>query len=376
MKIVVCAPYRDGTGYAKAAIENILALDSAGIEVVPRSIKMTNTTGEVPSRIDELEKKDLLGVDVLYQYNLPSEFVYKGGVKNVGRYDYETDSFSNSDWIHQLGMMDQVIVSCEHQKTAISNQSSDVESKTIVVPHSVDMKKFSDDHKTIDFGLPKDTIKFYTIAEFGRRKNIPALLLAYFSRFSSDDNVALIIKTHMPNRNQAAASEAIRGIIDDLKQGMGRFASLDRYPKVVLQTGYMTDDEINSIHNSCDAFVTASHGEAWCLPAIDALGFGNTVIAPNHSAFKDYISNNSAGILVGGVESPVFGVSGAPAGLYTSDENWYNVSVNDLGSAMERFANHADKWNSDTNRRARYHSIDMYCSREVVGFRLKKVLES
>jgi glycosyltransferase involved in cell wall biosynthesis len=374
MKVAFLAPYRDGTGYSKAAIENILALDSVGVEVVPRSIKMTNTTGEVPARIKELEKGDLLNVDVVYQYNLPSEFVYKGGVKNVGSYDYETDSFPNSDWIHQLSMMDQVIVSCNHQKEAIANQSSAVEAKTVVIPHPVDTAKFKKDYPLIDFGLPKDTLKFYTIAEFGRRKNIPALLLAYFSRFSSDDNVALILKTHMPNRDRTAASKMVKEIIEDLKDGMGRFSSPDRYPKVILQTGYMTDDEINSLHMSCNVFVTASHGEAWCLPAIDALGFGNQVIAPNHGAFKDYVRHASDGFLISGTESPVFGVTGAPKGLYTADENWYNVSINQLGGAMERFNSDNELWGLD-KRRERFLNIDLYCSREVVGDKLRKALE-
>jgi glycosyltransferase involved in cell wall biosynthesis len=372
MKVVVAGPYADGTGYAKACIENIMALDSVGVEVVPRSVKMTNTSGEVPERIKELEKNDLLNVDVVFNYNLPSEFIYKGGVKNVGSFAYETSGFPNTNWMHHIELMDKIIVPCNHQKAVLLTQNLDLH--VDVIPHCVDTAKFSKKYKTFAFDLPKNTIKFYTIAEFGRRKNIPALLLAYYSAFTSDDNVVLVIKTHMPNRNGASTLSAVKNIIDDLKHGMGRFTNQDRYPKVIIQTEYMTDDEINSLHKSCDIFVTASHGEAWCLPAIDALGFGNPVIAPKHGAFKDYIYQNG-GVLVDGVESPVFGVDGGPAGLYTADEDWFNVTINSLANAMVRVAIDKNVWLSDENRNKRSRDACLHYSRENVGACLKIALE-
>jgi hypothetical protein len=42
MKIAYLAPYRGNSGYSKAAIDYILALDSIGVTVVPRFIKMTD----------------------------------------------------------------------------------------------------------------------------------------------------------------------------------------------------------------------------------------------------------------------------------------------------------------------------------------------
>src|SRR5688500_15022601 len=107
MKVAFLAPYHDGTGYANAAIEYIMSLDAVGINVVTRPVKMTPTTGEIPDRIKELEKKNLDGVDVVFNLNLPSEFAYKGGVKNVGCFYYETTWFPNVDWKYNLDLMDQ-----------------------------------------------------------------------------------------------------------------------------------------------------------------------------------------------------------------------------------------------------------------------------
>ena len=50
MKVLYLGYYRDGTGWAKAAQNYILALQSAGVDVVPRYVKLNDVDGEVPDR--------------------------------------------------------------------------------------------------------------------------------------------------------------------------------------------------------------------------------------------------------------------------------------------------------------------------------------
>ena len=51
MKILYLGHYKEGTGWSKAAIDYIMALDSVGVDVVCRNIKLTDRTGEVPDRV-------------------------------------------------------------------------------------------------------------------------------------------------------------------------------------------------------------------------------------------------------------------------------------------------------------------------------------
>ena len=60
MKVLYIGCYRDGTGWAQAAIDYILAMDSAGIDVVPRAIKLNSNNPELPKRILELEKNRII----------------------------------------------------------------------------------------------------------------------------------------------------------------------------------------------------------------------------------------------------------------------------------------------------------------------------
>ena len=58
MKVLYIGCYRDGTGWGQAAIDYILSLDAAGIDVVPRPIKLNDRQINLPKRISELEQND------------------------------------------------------------------------------------------------------------------------------------------------------------------------------------------------------------------------------------------------------------------------------------------------------------------------------
>lgn len=374
MKIAYIAPFRDGTGYSQSAIDHILALDAAGVTVAPRAVKMTPTNGEVPNRIKELEDNDLNNVDVVIQHNLPSEFVYKGGVQNVGIFAYETNGFPNCLWKDHLELMDKIVVSCSYQKAAVSRTGGEnLSRKTHVLLHPVDISKYDQDYDTMYFDIPDNYVKFYTIAEFGRRKNLVALITAYYSAFSSFDNVLLIVKTHMPNRDGEEAAKVISELCLQLKKDLSRFSDPEYYPKIALMTDYMPNKHINSIHATGDVFVTASHGEAICLPFVDALGFGKPAIAPYYSAFTDYFIDKD--LLVDSTESVVFGVPNAPKGIYTADERWGNVSLKHLIEVMRYAYDNIGQLNTDELRKARKNAV-YNLSYEKVGQSLKDILDA
>jgi hypothetical protein len=166
MKIAFLGPYKDGTGYSKACIEYIMSMHEVGLDVVPRSIKMTGTTGEYPKVIDELEQKDLNNVDVVFSYNLPSEFSYKSGVFNVGGFAYETDGYPNSNWQQNIDIMDTIVVPSKYQLRNTKHSNAHC------IPHAIDTEKFMQGSEFLELGASENTLVFYTISEYNKRKNI------------------------------------------------------------------------------------------------------------------------------------------------------------------------------------------------------------
>jgi hypothetical protein len=376
MKICYISCYRDGTGYAHSAISHMLALDAAGADVVARPVKMTNTKGEVPEKVLEFEAKGLKNVDAVVQHNLPSEFVYKGGIPNIGLFSYETSGFPNTNWQYNLSYMDKIIVSSEMQKVAVKNTSAKLDARTHVLPHPTDTSKFNQAYDLMDFGVPKNCFKFYTISEFGKRKNLLSLLTAYYSEFDIYDNVLMVVKTHLPNRGTKEAYAIFDQMCNEVKESLGRFSDKEYYPKVALITQYLTDSQINSLHMTGDAFVSASHGEAICLPFVDAIGFGKPCIVPKHSAFLDYSCDIDADLLVDSYESVVTGVKGSPKGLYTSDEKWGNISLSSLGNKMRFAVENRQDLMSEVRVKGRKDYVQNALSFDAVGNSFMEILNA
>ena len=55
MKVLYIGNYNDGTGWGNACLNNILALDSAGVNIVPRAITFKGLHNTNNQRIAELE---------------------------------------------------------------------------------------------------------------------------------------------------------------------------------------------------------------------------------------------------------------------------------------------------------------------------------
>src|SRR5690606_24621269 len=118
MKVAYIAPYKDGTGYAKAAQEFIRCLDYVGIDVVPVWITLSNNLKETHPRILELEKKDLNNVDIIIQHSLPEHFCKAGNIPTVGLFYWETSHFRGSNWQYSLNLLDRVWCTTREQVEA------------------------------------------------------------------------------------------------------------------------------------------------------------------------------------------------------------------------------------------------------------------
>jgi len=101
MKLAYFAQYHNSIKESEVAIDNILAIKSAGINVVCRPINiglnenLINTTND---EIQQLEQSDLTNTDVIIQHVQPQFFEYKYGVKNIGYIEHITSDFKLSNW--------------------------------------------------------------------------------------------------------------------------------------------------------------------------------------------------------------------------------------------------------------------------------------
>lgn len=365
MKVLYVSCYRDGTGYGHAAVDNILALDAAGVDVVPRPLKLNKHNTNLPAKILELEAKSPAGADYVIQHTLPSMMEYSGHYnKCIAMYCSETDSFVDSGWQHKLNQMDVAWVPSSQMAQAA--RASGVSTPLFIAPYPCNTSRFEQSYKKVPLAVPEDTFKFYTIGEMGnRRKNLSALIQAFHTEFHPTEPVDLIVKT-IGNKEETQA------FCDQIKVGLKMFPDLGYYKKEVVISDIVTDDSISRLHATCDCFVLPSYGEAWGIPAFDAMAFGKTPIVTNWGGFTEYVTNEN-GWLVDCHEIPVFGMKDTFPDLYTGRESWAAVSIRHLRSCMrEAYANRAL-----CRQKAAIGIKDAYnFSYKAVGSLLRKELES
>ena len=203
-----------------------------------------------------------------------------------------------------------------------------------VVPCATDIRKFNVKYDALDIPELKDTFVFYHIGDSVRRKNLPALIKAFYLEFSINEPVSLLLKTTKYGMSADETYKNLEIMCDRVKEGLKIYPNVEDYKRAHIITEHVEDDIMNKIHATGDCYVSPSFGEAWNIPAFNAMGFGKTPICAEVGGPKDYLKGSSN--FVKGAWEPVFGMNDTFADICTGRENWFNVSVLDLQKQMRK----------------------------------------
>lgn len=361
MKILYIGNYKDGTGWANACINNILALDAVGLEVVPRPITFNDSAGSCPERVLELEKNSEAGCDICIQHTLPHLYSYNSKFKNIGFLATETSNFIESSWQHHCNLMDEIWVPTASCRRACINSGVKVPVK--IAPHSLDISKcnavkYLNQGSKIDSLM--DTFNFAFVGEFVERKNIQALVKAFHMEFDIDEPVNLYIKTSQQTLDY------VQNYFNQIKQGL---KIRKRYKEEVVICGQLSEDDYMSVLAQCHSFVMPSRGEGFCIPALEAMAMGIPVIYTEGTGMDDFCS----GKRVRSSEVPCFGAMSTIDYLYTANEKWNEIDLEALMFAMrESFM----KWKTGLATEESHTALEQaknYSHKEI-GIVLKEIL--
>ena len=368
MKVLFISNYRDGTGYAHAAQQYILAMDFVGIDVVPRCIKLNNYAGEVPERIIELEQKTERGCNICVQFSLPHFFEYDGNFdKNIGLFCWETSNFIATGWHSYLNLMDEVWVPCSDMINVCKNSMVNVPVKVVNIP--CNPSTYCSYYEPYEIDEINDTFVFYFIGELSPRKNIDALIKAFHIEFGLNENVSLIIKCNKSGLSPSECANFINEKIATIKSSLKLFGSPDKYRQEIIIPSRLSNEEIMRLHTTCDCLVAPSRYEAWNIGCFDAMCMGKTPIATNAGGPTDYL--DGAGILLNGIQTPVSDMSDYSEQFYTGREVWYDIDILQLGKAMRLIYENENIRNQLANTGIN-RSIEF--SYEVIGSKIMELL--
>lgn len=343
-KILYIAPVRDFSGYATAARGYIQALDEAGAEIVTRPIRYDQAdpgTGyQCTEREKELLKKPLTGIDVVIQHTTPNEARPTKDKVNIAVVAWETTRIP-AYWVEKLNQFDAVITFCDASVEAFKDCGVTVPIHKI--PHTFDISSYSlaDTDPVSAPSAPdvlKDRFVFYNISQFAAKKGLDLLLRSYYGAFHGrGDDVMLMLKTYVNMSGRVDEQEKLQQYINSVKAGMR--LPMGGYPPVMLVTKTLTDQQIKKLHATGDCYVCSSRGEGWCIPAFDALTYGNKLVTTLWGGMGEFAVGKANTYPVQYSMQPLVGQTHADTELYTGFDLIAEASVTSMMSEMQEAFN-------------------------------------
>jgi glycosyltransferase involved in cell wall biosynthesis len=370
MKVLYIGCYRDGTGWGHAAQDYILSLDSVGVDVVPRYIKLNNNVVDIPEKISKLELKSDKDCNVVIQHVLPHMMDYNGNFdKNIALYVTETDHCKNTTWPERISLMDEAWVPNKFMaETACVN--SKISCPHYVIPHAADMTKYQKEYEPLIIPEIDGKFVFYFIGEINRRKNLGAMLKAFHLEFRPEEDVSILIKAHLPGQTEEESLNSLSSMCSKVKEGLKLYEK-DFYHKEILLCQYLREEEIMRLHQTCDCFVSTAFGEAWGIPIFDAMAMGKTPICTETGGPQDFLGDG--GYLVKSNKESCFGVLDSFPELYVGNESWDAPSINEIRRCMRSaFENKKERENKaragiEQSYKYSYSNIGLLMKRTIEG---------
>jgi glycosyltransferase involved in cell wall biosynthesis len=343
MKILYIGPYRQGDGWGNASKQFVKALFETGHDIAIRPVYMSgNIDGDEVDRLfSQLESNRFDSYDVSIQQVLPTMFEYNHKIKkNIGMFFSETQNLQFTPWVKHCNLMDEIWVSSEQERISLVGSYVNVPIKKVNIP--VDVDRFKKKYTKLPLPITGKPFIFYFIGEHVNRKNLTALVLAFHLEFGLSEQVELLIKANKSGISANNLHKAIDAELQQVKQSFGIYRTIQDYKKELIFTEHLSDEDMCRLHNSCDCFVMPSHGEAWCIPAMDAAGFGKQPIVSGNTGMTEFINKNT-GWVVPTSNFPVLGIDRPIDYLYRGREEWVNVHIPLLRQAMREAFNGVKK---------------------------------
>lgn len=293
MKIRYYGHNGSGTGYGRAADEMVEALAAAGADVEVRPL------GPASSRASTARfyrhDAELTMPDVVIVHTLPLDIGRAIGA--LPSEVLELPHVAYTTWealqvppavVRSVREADALWVPSEVTRHAFENATRDLQVR--VMPHAYDESR--DYEYTGE--RPERPFTFYYVGAWTARKNPGGLIRAFCSEFTRGDDVQLLLQCRGVSREMLAGALAATGLPQD------------ECPRVQISGKDLSEPELWGLHGAMgDVFVSATRGEAWNLPAFEAMLARRHVIVPAGQGSNDFLDDTSA-LRVGWHPAPAF----------------------------------------------------------------------
>jgi glycosyltransferase involved in cell wall biosynthesis len=355
-------PIFDGSGYAEAARNYVLALHKQGypVQVAPISFETTRPELGEDGRILQSLINNSTDYDKVIVHSTPDlwpNWIQSERGKYIIGYTVWETSALHPTWVKACNTVaNEVWVPCDWNLEVF--KESGVTKPLFKIPHAIDPPDLTQIPNFSLGGVGSDTFVFYSIFQWQERKNPYGLLAAYTAAFSGGEDVILILKTY--RRDHGQDKEAIKNLVVDFR----KFINLPAYPKLFLVVENMSTENMFALHKRADAFVLLQRSEGWGLPHFEAAACGNPVITPKYGGQTEFLKEDNS-YLLDYTLTPVGGMSWSP--YYTGNQYWCEPDMKQAVETLRYVYNNREEAREKGARARRYvedhFTLELVCAK-------------
>ena len=301
--ILIRAPLLTQSGYGVHSRQIFRWAISRGHNVIVQLLPWGNTPWYVNSEsldglVGEIMKRSSppnIPFDMSIQVQLPNEWDPKLAKINVGVTAAVETDICNKEWITCCNKMDKIIVPSKFTKNVLQNSGYD---KAEVIPEG-----FPDSILEISSSTKQLPLSFKTSFNYllygqitsndpaADRKNTFNQIKWFCETFKGRKDTGLIIKTNS-SRNSTVDRKltyrSLKGLVNEARGG-------NKYPKVYLLHGHLSEKEVASLFNNkkIKCLLAATRGEGFGLPILEAAASSVPIVATNWSGHLDFLGKDN-----------------------------------------------------------------------------------
>jgi glycosyltransferase involved in cell wall biosynthesis len=287
----------------------------------------------------------------------------------IGRSMVEIDVVDRA-MVGKLAAVDAVWVPSRHSQLAFTRAGASAD-KFAILHEPTDTSVF--DPSTVEpLPLPRlCKFNFLSVFKWEARKGVNQLVRAFFEEFSEDDDVCLVISSHLFGRRKPYNPRAILTKVRALVAQMGLNKKDRAVPlsRVIVVSEKLPTVDMRRLYRTADAFVLPTHGEGWGLPVIEAMAMGLPTIATDYSGIREFLTPEV------GFPVRTLGLETAKGIDFQAWMRWAKVDAAHLREQMRRVFSMDARQRQEVGRRARQH-VATHFSRAAVARQVKTHLET
>jgi len=303
-KILLRAPLLTNSGYGVHSRQIFeWLLEKKDIEIDVECLKWGNTPWLINNKNEPLINEIMMRskaltppYDITFQLQLPDEWDSRLGNFNVGLSAFVETEKCNPVWVDACNKMDMIITPSTFTKNVVK-RSGIINKDIHVVPEWFNENLIADRENNL-ISLPEVKTSFNylmissltSISPIDDRKNLINTISWLYEKHRNDTDVGILLKTSLgrgSKKDFLTTSRYLKQLTDSLKTKYGNNT------KLYLLHGNMSSKEIASLykHKSIKCLISATRGEGYGLPLIDAAASGMPIIATNWSGHLEFLAN-------------------------------------------------------------------------------------